>query len=128
VRAERSLRQQAKSKRSDNGALRLRRCAPTLRACPGPDPGANGGVETRPRARPEARQPLMAALVLAPILALFAVSARAAAPVSAHAPVTIPSIAAWVGSDGTPTADAWQHAARFRVDNEIQPGHNIAAP
>src|SRR5690348_17220108 len=73
-------------------------------------------------------RPVVAALVLAPILALPATSARAEAPGSPRAPVTIPSIATWTGSDGTPTADAWQHAAHFRVDNEIQPGHNVAAP
>jgi len=72
-------------------------------------------------------RPIVAARVLAPILALSAVGARAA-PESTAAPTTIPSIATWTDSDGTPTADAWQHAAHFAVDNEIQPGHNVPAP
>ncbi|MGH8190448.1 MAG: DUF5916 domain-containing protein, partial [Rhodanobacteraceae bacterium] len=71
---------------------------------------------------------VVAALLLAPVLALSAMRAEAAAPKPAAAPVTIPSLAAWTGSDGTPTAAAWRHAAHFSVDNEIQPGHNLPAP
>ncbi|HJU27190.1 MAG TPA: hypothetical protein VJ722_10970, partial [Rhodanobacteraceae bacterium] len=73
-------------------------------------------------------RPAVAALILALIVALLASNARAATPEATRVPVMVPNIATWTGSDGKPTADTWQHAAHFRLDNEIQPGHNVAAP
>ncbi|MGH8161699.1 MAG: DUF5916 domain-containing protein [Gammaproteobacteria bacterium] len=70
---------------------------------------------------------MTAILVLASIFAFPAMTAQAA-PQPASTPVTIPSLAPWTGSSGKPTVAAWEHAARFSIDNEIQPGHNIPAP
>ncbi|HLI17053.1 MAG TPA: DUF5916 domain-containing protein [Rhodanobacteraceae bacterium] len=58
---------------------------------------------------------------------LLAASASAIAAI-APAPVTIPLLTPWLGANGKPTAAAWKHAARFAVNNEIQPGHNVPAP
>ncbi|HEX7340941.1 MAG TPA: DUF5916 domain-containing protein [Rhodanobacteraceae bacterium] len=71
----------------------------------------------------------MALLLAVVLLATFAPAhARAATTRHTRPPQTIPSLSAWVGPDGKPTAAAWQHAARFAVDNEVQPGHNTPAP
>lgn len=59
------------------------------------------------------------------LLALLVPTVAHAAPV---APITIPDLAPWMSSDGKPTAATWRHAARFSVDNEIQPGRNRPAP
>lgn len=63
-------------------------------------------------------------LMLAASLPVLA-TARAAPPAT---PATIPLLTPWIGANGKPTAATWRHAARFAVDNEIQPGHNAPAP
>lgn len=73
-------------------------------------------------------QSLKAALIFAVILALPALAAKAATPKAADTPVTIPDLAPWLGADGKPDATTWQHAARFSVDYEVTPGHNLPAP
>lgn len=71
---------------------------------------------------------LALAVAVAAVLALPAITAKAAAPQSAAPPVTIPSLVPWVGGNGKPTARAWQHAAHFSLDYQVAPGHNLPAP
>ncbi len=72
----------------------------------------------------------LAACAAALLLASAAAAARPASAVRISAPavVTIPGLGPWLSVSGRPTRAAWSHAAHFRLDNEVQPGHNRAAP
>jgi hypothetical protein len=67
-------------------------------------------------------------LIFKPVLLAVLLSAVPVAWAATPQPVTIPALAPWIGTSGKPTAATWRHAARFAVDNEIQPGHNRPAP
>lgn len=71
---------------------------------------------------------LRASFLAVPLLATLAapVPARAAGP--AKTPPVLPDLTPWIGADGKPGPAAWEHAARFTIDNEISPGHNLPAP
>ncbi|HEX7338519.1 MAG TPA: DUF5916 domain-containing protein [Rhodanobacteraceae bacterium] len=71
---------------------------------------------------------LLFAVALAMAATASTGEAHGSAPVTTRAPATIPDLAPWAGPDGAPGSAAWRHAARFAVDNEIDPGHNRPAP
>lgn len=58
------------------------------------------------------------------LILLFALGAQA----WAASPATIPRLTPWLGANGKPIAATWRHAARFAVDNEIEPRHNAPTP
>ncbi len=70
----------------------------------------------------------LTAKVVCVLVLVFAASAPVLATTTTAPPATIPLLAPWLGANGKPTAATWRHAARFAVDNEIQPGHNVPAP
>ncbi|HET6726088.1 MAG TPA: DUF5916 domain-containing protein [Gammaproteobacteria bacterium] len=69
-------------------------------------------------------------LLVALLLACAGIGTALAGPAATASRPTrvIPDISPWADSDGNPGAAAWDHAAHFAVDNEIQPGRNQPAP
>ncbi|HET7307005.1 MAG TPA: DUF5916 domain-containing protein [Gammaproteobacteria bacterium] len=61
---------------------------------------------------------------------IFVLIFACAAPALAKPAIepAIPAIGAWIGGSSEPGAAAWQHAAHFSIDNEIDPGRNQPAP